>query len=137
VAGGLSSVAGFPRIPIPRPPSVPGIGYRSSSLAWLFSFFVPGTGQYYLGGRGGVTLGTIHVSIHAVAATALVVGLETEEDDLIIGSAVILFLNWLASWIDTLVLGSIRNRGLGYVGGPVVDFDARDRSYGAGWKWAF
>ena len=125
-------------VPIPVPHAVPGPGApmwggKRTGVAWLLSFLIPGLGQYYVGGAGGVTLGTVHLSIAALSLTALLV---VEDDEAIVACAVAYIANWLVNWIDAIILCTIHNRRA-YAVGAVVEYDPETRALGMGLKMRF
>lgn len=134
---GLRATTGLPGIRIYAPRPGYGYGYKDIKLALFLSILVPGTGQYYIGGMAGITLGSIHIGIHSLASTVLLIGFQEDEEDLIIPAAVVLLLNWAASWLDTLIYGTIYNHRAAYYGRPVVDVDPAEGRFGVGWGLSF
>jgi hypothetical protein len=116
----------------------PMYGYKNPALAWLLSFFVPGLGQLYIGTGGSITLGVIHLGIHAALATALFIMIDEDEDVGVIVVGTFLGINWLINWIDALIFARRYNRRVSALGAaPRVEYDPATKSLGVGVGLAF
>lgn len=159
VAGELVPIADGPRIRIPFPPRLPvpprlpsppaiglpthGLaaprayypGYKSPAVAWMLSFFVPGVGQFYVGGRSGVILGTVHLSIFATLLSGMLLFADGDED-VMLACAVGSVVNWMVSWIEAIILAGVHNR-YAYSFGLAADYDADTKALGLGVRARF